>query len=335
MSTDTETTEESQQPTVLVTGGAGYIGSWVTRHLLEAGFHVVVFDNLMYGGKPLLSILGHPHLSFVKGDIRDLAALETAMKGVDHVAHLAAIVGEAACKKSPEVTKAINFTGTQNVARAAMHNGVQRFIFFSTCSSYGVQDTSQMANEQTQLNPVSLYAETKIDSEKFLLDTVNGDMFCTIFRPSTVHGPSARMRFDLIVNHFVRDAFTTHKLLIYGYKMWRPLMWVGEAGQAIKLALCADESLVRNEIFNLGATEANYRKSEIGEIIKNKYMPDLELSYGGTDQDVRSYRVDFSKIRERLGFTLSKSLDEAIGDILQLLEANIIDDSQSPEYQNH
>ena len=327
-------TREKNHSTVLVTGGAGYIGSWVTRRLLETDFRVVVFDSLMYGGKSLLGVLGHPHLGFVKGDVRDLAALDAAMQGIDHVVHLAAIVGEAACNKSPEVAKAVNFVGTQNVARAARQNGVRRFIFFSTCSSYGVQDTTQMADEQTQLNPVSLYAETKIDAEKFLLDTANGGMICTIFRPSTVHGPSARMRFDLIVNHFVRDAFTTHRLLIYGPNMWRPLMWVGDAGKAVEMALRADEPLVRSEVFNLGATEANYRKREIGEIIKTQFIPDLELDYGGTDQDLRSYRVDFSKIRDRLGFTLSKTLEKAIGDILQMLETGIIGDVHSSEYRN-
>lgn len=319
---------------ILVTGGAGYIGSWVTQQLLTAGFQVVIFDNLMYGGKSLLGILGHPRLNLVKGDVRDPEALNAAMKGVDHVVHLAAIVGEAACDKAPEVARAINFTGTQNVVRAARQNTIQRFIFFSTCSNYGIQDTEQLVDEQAQLNPASLYAETKIDAEKFLLDTVSEDMTCTIFRLATVHGLSARMRFDLIVNHFVRDAFTTRKLSIYGRNTWRPLVWVGDAGQAVELALRADASLVRNEVFNLGATEANYRKAEIGEIIKRQFIHDLELDFGGSDKDARSYRVDFTKIRNSLGFTLSKTLEEAIGDILQMLEAGIVTDTSSSEYSN-
>ena len=319
---------------VLVTGGAGYIGSWVTRRLLAAGFRVVIYDNLLYGGKALLGILGDPNLTFIKGDVRDPKSLENAMKGVDHVVHLAAIVGEAACEQAPEVARSVNFTGAQNVARAARQNGARRLIFFSTCSSYGVQDTTLMADEQTKLNPVSLYAETKIDAEKFLLDTADGDTICTIFRPATVHGASARMRFDLIVNHFVRDAFTTRKLQIYAPDMWRPLVWVGDAGKAIELALCADETLVRNEVFNLGGTDDNYRKGEIGEIIKNRFIPDLDLEFVNTDRDSRSYRVDFSKIRNSLGFTSSKTLDDAIGDIYHLLGDRLIDDAYSPEYRN-
>jgi nucleoside-diphosphate-sugar epimerase len=266
--------------------------------------------------------------------VRDPAALDAAVLDIDHVVHLAAIVGEAACDRSPDVTRAINFGGTQNVARAARQSGVERLIFFSTCSSYGVQDTTQLADEQTQLNPVSLYAETKIDAERFLLDTADGEMVHTIFRPATVHGPSARMRFDLIVNHFVRDAFATGKLTIYAPDMWRPLIWVGDPAKAIELALGAEESLVRDQVFNLGATDGNYRKGEIGEIIKNKFLPSLELGFTGSDRDTRSYRVDFSKIKERLGFQPSKTLEEAIGDVYQTLKSAIIADPFAPEYRN-
>lgn len=324
----------SESERVLVIGGAGYIGSWVTRHLLAEEFKVTVFDNLTFGGRSLLGVLGHPRYTFIKGDIRDRQALATAMKGIDHVIHLAALVGEAACDLSPEVTVAINFEGTKNVVKAAVNQGVRRLIFFSTCSSYGVQDTDQMATEETRLNPVSLYARTKIDAEKFLLDTMKRDLSRTIFRPATVHGPSARMRFDLIVNHLVCDAVTKHRLSIYGPQMWRPLMWVGDAAKAVELALRAEHSAVRNEVFNVGATEANYRKGEIGEIVQKRAPTSMNLEYEGTDKDLRSYRVDFSKIKQRLGFTLSKTLDEAVADLFQLFAAGVIHDPDSSEYRN-
>jgi len=318
----------------MITGGAGYIGSWVVRRQLAAGNRVVVYDNLMYGGKSLMGVLGHPDLQFIQGDVRDPVALAEAMRGVDNVVHLAAIVGEAACDKSPDDTRAINFGGTQNVAAAARQNDVQRMIFFSTCSSYGVQDTSQLADENTQLNPVSLYAETKIDSEKYLQDSSDGAMAHTIFRPATVHGASARMRFDLIVNHFVRDAYATGKLMIFAPEMWRPLIWVGDPAQAIELALTAEDEVIRDQVFNLGASESNYRKGEIGEIIKEKFIPSLELEYRDTDSDTRSYRVDFTKIRDRLGFTSSKTLEQAIGDVYVSLSSGMIQDPFDQEYRN-
>lgn len=321
--------------TVLVTGGVGYIGSWVTRHLLGAGFNVIVFDYLGFGSEPLLSIIGHPRFKFIRGDIRNLDELDVAMKGVDFVAHLAAIVGEAACNKDPDGSKKINMDGTVNVARMAKKNNVQRMVFFSTCSSYGVQDTSILANEETPVNPVSLYAETKIYAEKLIADELfQSNVSWCIFRPSTVHGPSARMRFDLIVNHFVKDAFKTGRLNIQGPDLWRPLMWVGEAGKAIELAFKADKSVMDSQIFNLGGVNGNYRKREIGEIIKNKYMPELQLEIGHSDPDLRSYCVDFSKINTKLGFALSKTLDEAIGDLFQLLRLKIITEYETPVYHN-
>lgn len=327
--------EMHKMETVLVTGGAGYIGSWVVQRLLGHGYKVVVFDTLFFGPKPLLSFLGHPNYRFIKGDVRNPREVDAAMKGVDSVVHLAAIVGEAAANRDPDAAKSINMDGTAIVARLAKNNDVRRLVFFSTCSSYGVQDTSIMADEETPVNPVSLYAETKIDGEKLLWDEISHhDMAGTIFRPSTVHGPSPRMRFDLIVNHLVKDAFFKKHVGISGPDMWRPLMWVGDAGKAVELALRADPSATRNQIFNLGGLDGNSRKREIGEIIKKKYMPDLQLDIRNSDPDVRSYRVNFGKINQKLGFTLSKSLDEAIGDLFDLLKYKIIADPQEPIYRN-
>jgi len=327
---------DEKTQTVLITGGAGYIGSWVTQRFLGLGYKVVVFDKLLFGSRPVLSFLGHPNYKFIQGDIRNPAEIDAAMKGVDHVAHLAAIVGEAACNKDPDAAKSINMDGTAQVARAAKKNNIRRMICFSTCSSYGVQDTSQMATEETPTNPVSLYAESKIFAEKIFFDEIgsNNDMACAVFRPSTVHGASPRMRFDLMVNHFVKDAIYKKKLGISGTEMWRPLMWVGDAGKAIALAFNADTTAIRNQVFNLGGVEGNYRKREIGEIIKQKYMPELQLDFGFSDPDVRSYRVDFTKINKHLGFTLSKDLDQAIGDLFQLFKYEIITDPANPVYHN-
>jgi nucleoside-diphosphate-sugar epimerase len=321
--------------TVLITGGAGYIGSWVTQRLLGHGYKVIVFDSLLFGPEPVLSFLGHPNYRFIKGDVRNQKEVDSAMKGVDYVAHLAAIVGEAACDRDVDAARSVNIDGLAVVVRAAKANDVRRLVFFSTCSSYGVQDTSVMASEETPVNPVSLYAETKIIGEQRIWDEVGRhDIGCTIFRPSTVHGPSARMRFDLIVNHFVKDAFLKKRLDIRGANMWRPLMWVGDGGKAIDLAFRADAGTVRNQVFNLGGVDGNSRKREIGEIIKESYMPDVQLVILDSDSDVRSYRVDFTKIANALGFTLSKTLRQAVGDLFQLFTNKIIVDSDNARYRN-
>ncbi|MBI5597127.1 MAG: SDR family NAD(P)-dependent oxidoreductase [Elusimicrobia bacterium] len=326
----------SRPEKVLVTGGAGYIGSWVLRRLLAAGYEVTAFDSLMFNPASLLGVLGQPGFSFVKGDVRDRKAVDSALKGMDHVVHLAAIVGEAACNNDPERAKTVNIDGTKVVAQAAVDHKVKRMIAFSTCSSYGVQDTKVLAHEGTPINPVSLYAESKIAAELFLAEFLKGggDTFYTVFRPSTVHGPSARMRFDLIVNHFVRDAFLTKKLNIFGPDMWRPLVWVGDPAQAIELALKADPKVVRNQVFNLGGNAGNHQKRQIGEILKNRFFPELELEYGGLDKDLRSYRVDFTKIETHLGFRISRTLEECVGDIIELLANGLVKDPKSPEFSN-
>ena len=320
---------------VLITGGAGYVGSSLARNLLFNNFDVVVLDNLQMGGDGVLCFLGYPGYEFYRGDIRNTNDIEKAIKGVDYVVHLAAIVGEPASNKYPEDTKTINLDGTKNIFTLAKNNGVRKFVFFSTCSSYGVQETDVLANENTPLNPVSLYAKTKIEMESFIKSEVDDNIFYTILRPSTVHGPSPRMRFDLIVNHFVRDAVLKGELEIFGGSLWRPLMWVGDAARAVEKVLNAEDSIVKNEIFNMGNTESNYKKSEIAEKIKFNFLHSLNLIFAGEDVDLRSYKVDFSKIENNLGFRHSKSLEQAISEILTLVDKKIVLDSNAKKYTNH
>ena len=154
-------------------------------------------------------------------------------------------------------------------------------------------------------------------------------------RPSTVHGPSPRMRFDLIVNHFVKDAVINKKLEIFGGNLWRPLMWVGEAGRAVEKVLSYDSGVVSNQIFNLGNTVNNVRKSEIADIIKTKFLPDLKIIRGNEDQDLRSYRVDFSKIENLLDFKLEKTLEEAIHELINLVKNKLVDDFDNLKFRNH
>ncbi len=320
---------------VLVTGGAGYIGSTVVRNLLINNYEVFTVDNLMQGPLGVNCFLGHNSYHFIKDDIINKSTIKDLTKKVDYVVHLAAIVGEAACKKDKDLTINTNIEATKNLVNFSLENKVKRFIFLSTCSSYGVQSTDQMANEETPLNPVSLYAESKISMEDYIKKQCNTDMSYTILRPSTVHGASPRMRFDLIVNHFVKDALTKKELQIFGPNLWRPLMWVGEAGRAIDTILRSNENLIKNQIFNLGNTKDNLQKSEVGKIIKEKFIKDPKISYLGQDQDLRSYRVDFTKIEKQLNFKLEKSLEEAISEIIFSINNNLYKDLDSPIYKNH
>lgn len=320
---------------ILVTGGAGYVGSATVRHLLSLNYEVFVIDNLLQGSEGVNCFLGYPTYHFVKGDINDENLLEDLIKKIDYVVHLAAIVGEGACKNEPDLTKKTNIEGTKKLINLCSKHKVKRLIFFSTCSSYGVQDTKIMANEETQLNPVSLYAESKISMEDYLKKNYDPSLSYTILRPSTVHGPSPRMRFDLIVNHLCMDAILHNKLEIFGGDLWRPLMWVGEVGRIVDIIFKSDINLVKNEIFNLGNTNANLQKKEIAEIIKNKFLPNIDLQYSGQDQDLRSYRVDFSKIEKKLNFKLEKNITNAIEELLFCLKNKLFYNPEDKKFRNH
>ena len=320
---------------VLVTGGAGYIGSSVVRHLLIKGYDVHTIDNCSMGSDGIFSFIGYPNYTFYKGDIRNLNEVRHAMKNIDYVVHLAAIVGEPACRKYKHDAKTINIDGSKNVFNLSQELGVKRFIFFSTCSSYGVQDTNIMADENTELNPVSLYAETKIEIENYIKENISSDSCFTILRPSTVHGPSPRMRFDLIVNHFVKDSILNGELEIFGGSLWRPLMWVGDAGRAIEKVLISKKELIYNEIFNMGNTESNFQKIEIANIIKNKFLQNLKIISHKEDSDLRSYKVDFSKIKQKLDFNLEKSLEQSIEELIYICNHKLIEDYNHIKYRNH
>lgn len=319
---------------VLVTGGAGYVGSATVRHLLAKNYEVYVIDNLMQGGDGVSCFIGYPGYYFIKGDISDEKLLSELIKKVDYVVHLAAIVGESACKKDPDLTRKTNIEATKKIINLSSENNIKRIIFFSTCSSYGVQDTNVMATENSPLNPVSLYAESKIYMEEYLSKNYDSNLSYTILRPSTVHGISPRMRFDLIVNHFCKDAVANKKLEIFGGELWRPLMWVGEVGRVVDTIFSAELGLIKNQVFNLGNTNANRKKKEVAEIIKKKFLPEIKLNYIGRDDDLRSYRVDFSKIEKNLNFQLEKSLEDAIKELIFSLKNKIYSDPNNLKYKN-
>lgn len=203
----------------------------------------------------------------------------------------------------------------------------------STASSYGVQDDETVANEETAVNPISFYAKTKLDMEEEILNATNNNFYATIFRPSTVHGMSTRMRFDLIVNTMSKHCYMDKKLSLFGLTLWRPIFWVGDAGKAINLIINTDKEKVANQIFNCGNNSENYQIKEIGEIVASEY-DQVEITYDSSFRDARSYKVDFSKF-EKIGFKVSKNLKECVKEIKFALENKIINDPLENKYYNH
>lgn len=321
---------------ILITGGLGYIGSHVTALFLKKNYEVSVLDNLLFENNSLLNFIENENFNFYNCDIRDYSQIEDIFKtkDFDAVIHLAALVGESACKRNPEETNSINYLATINLAEIASRNNVKNFIFMSTASSYGVQDINEIANEETKLNPVSLYAISKINCENELLNRFHDNLNITIFRPSTVHGLSLRMRFDLMTNHFTADAIRKNEILIFGPEMWRPLMWVGEPARVFDIVLNSDLKKTKSQIFNLGSNHENFQKIDIANVLKTKFFPNLKILIKDLDPDLRSYRVNFDKIKKILNFETEKKIDKAIQDMINYLSHNKKVDPYSTNYKN-
>ena len=321
--------------TVLVSGGAGYIGSVLVRLLLAEGYTVKVIDNLSFGGVPIIDLLNDENFTFVKGDVRQEDDLQNALEGVDHAVHLAGIVGDPACAKQPELARAVNLDGSRLFYRLANESGIQRFVFASTCSNYGkMEDPESYVNEESLLAPVSLYAETKVEIERFLLDQPR-NMTCkpTSLRFSTVYGLSPRPRFDLTVNDFTKELALGRELVVFGEQFWRPYCHVVDLCRSVITVLKAREEKVAFDVFNVGDTSENYQKQMIvDEIVKQ--IPEAKIQYVKKDEDPRDYRVSFEKISDKLGFAITKKVPEGISQIYQVIRDGFIPDPDKQEYRN-
>ncbi|MEO6135435.1 MAG: NAD(P)-dependent oxidoreductase [Ginsengibacter sp.] len=320
---------------VLVTGGAGYIGSVLVRQLLQKGYQVRAFDNLNFGGDALYEVMLHPNFEFLKGDIRISADVKKALIGIDAIAHLAAIVGDPACKKYSDDARETNWQGSVDLFEAAENAGVKRFVFASTCSNYGkMPDPDSFVVETSELNPVSLYAELKVKFEKYLLEEKKDSPVCsTALRFSTVYGFSPRIRFDLTVNEFTRNATINGEQEIWGAQFWRPYCHVDDLARAVVLVLESDEEKVRANVFNVGSTEENYNKGMIIEEVC-KVVPNTKVNYVEMNEDPRDYRVNFDKIKNELGFTITKTVPDGVKEIYKLLKTGIVTDSFGQKFRN-
>jgi nucleoside-diphosphate-sugar epimerase len=320
---------------ILVTGGAGYIGSTLTPFLLAAGHQVRVLDRLAYGGNSLLGVWAHPGFEFVRGDIRDREIVRSALADRDAVVHLAAIVGDPACSREPDLARSTNLDASLALIAESRSAGVGRFIFASTCSNYGkMKDDSQYVDEDSELSPVSLYAETKVAVESALLESGRSEHWSpTPLRFATIYGVSPRMRFDLTVNEFTMEILTKKHLKVYGEQFWRPYVHARDAARAIELVLKSSPDLVGGRVFNVGATDQNYQKQQLVEMIR-PYAPDAVIEFVFKAEDPRDYRVSFARITDQLGFRITRTVAQGIAEIAQLVGENIVNDFADQRYRN-
>lgn len=315
---------------VLVAGGAGYIGSLVIAKLLSRGCSVRVLDNLIYGSEAIAPLLLHPGLEFIRGDCRNIQDVVGAMRGVRDVIHLAAIVGDPACAQDDENAFQINFAATRMMLEVAKGNGIQRFIFASSCSVYGESD--DLMDEKSETVPISLYAETKLQSESVLLEATSKDFHPTILRFATVFGLAPRPRFDLVVNLLTAKAISDGVITIYNGTQWRPFIHVRDVAESIVQTLEAPVEAVSGEIFNVGDDRLNFTLTQVAEKIK-ALIPHTRIEHV-ENSDRRNYRVSFDKFRDCVGFRPQFSIEDGIAEIQRAFAKGEIADYRHPSYSN-
>ena len=327
---------DNRQKTILVTGGAGYIGSVLTGLLLERNYKVISIDNLSFGGNSLLSYINHPRFSLIPGDITNQDDLSKAFTNINSVIHLAAIVGDPQCAKNPDLAIKVNKKGSELLCNISVDKGVEKFIFASTCSNYGkMTDPDGFVNEETSLNPVSLYAELKVAFEHYLFNQISSDFNPVCLRFATAYGLSPRPRFDLTVNEFTRDLVLKRNLDIYGEKFWRPYCHTVDLSKAIINVIEAPLAKIKGQTFNVGDNNENYQKQSLVEMIL-KQLPDRTnlVNYIHRDEDPRDYRVNFDKINNILDFKITKTVNEGIKEFIDAIQTGLIRNPDDNIYRN-
>ena len=294
---------------VVVTGGAGYLGSTMVPLLLARGYRVTVYDRLMWGVDGLLPVVYNRNLNIIQGDIRDRASLGNVLRDADAVIHLAAIVGYPACSQDPAQAEEINVEGTRNIVELLEPH--QKLIYASTGSCYGAVDG--ICNEETPISPLTLYGSTKAEAEKLVLQFGG-----VALRLATVFGVSPRLRLDLLVNDLTNKALKIKNFDLYEGHFRRTFLHVRDATRAFVMALGLYEEMA-TQAYNVGDESMNMSKSDVAKLIQNN-VSDCQItsSYKGEDMDKRNYEVSYEKIR-KLGYNSTFTVNHGIVELLKIL----------------
>jgi len=323
---------------ILVTGGAGYVGSGLLRELLQENYKVTCVDSLMFGGESLLDIWHNKNFTFIKCDVNDWTEFNKILinSNFDAVIHLAAIVGDPACKLHSDLAIKTNWKSTKWLVDKCKEIGISKFLFASTCSNYGkMEDPESYVDENSKLAPVSLYAELKVKFEQYMLNEIEktDEFIPTSLRFSTVYGLSPRMRFDLTVNEFTKDLALGKELVIFGEQFWRPYCHVKDFSNAFITVLRSPAKKVSYEVFNVGDTSENYTKQMLIDEIK-KVLPEAKIKYVDKNEDPRNYRVNSDKIKQELGFEITMRVSDGIEEVKRMVQEGVIQDPEDQKYYN-
>jgi nucleoside-diphosphate-sugar epimerase len=314
--------------TTLIAGGAGYIGSTLVNFLLKKNHKVICLDNLVYGKKSIIPFLKKKNFIFIKQDIRDYKKVKKIFSTykIDYVVNLAAIVGDKQCKTISKTAYDTNFNGNTNLFNSAQECSVKKYIFASTCSNYGIAKSNGYVDEKSKLNPVSLYAESKIDSENFLLSQINKNLEILILRFATAFGVSFRTRFDLTLNSFTYEAIKNKKIEVFAKDTWRPYVHVKDIARIIYFAII-NKKKNNNIIFNAGFTKSNLTKEDLAKKIVN-ILPKTSLNFDPNITDLRTYKVSFRKLENTFNIKQKYSIDFGIKEILLNIKKKLLTENE-------
>ena len=295
---------------VLVTGGAGFLGSVLCEHLLDAGYQVTALDTLLFAQQSNFHLCANPNYDFIFGDVRDEALMKKAIAGADVIIPLAAIVGAPACDRDPWMAKSTNFEAIKLLTK--LRSKDQLMVYPTTNSGYGTKSGDVFCTEESALEPISLYGQTKVDAEKAVLDAGNS----VTLRLATVFGFSPRMRLDLLVNHFVYTAFTDGYIIIFEKDFKRNFVHIRDVADCF-LHCIKNSKQMNGQPFNVGLDAANMSKEELALKVK-EHVPKFFINFSelGSDPDKRNYVVSNEKLR-RAGFEASRSIDQGIQELLK------------------
>ena len=306
---------------VLVTGGAGYVGSVLVPKLLKAGYRVKVIDLFMYGNDVLKSVTGHPNLAQIKGDIRDVSLLKREIPGTDAIIHLACISNDPSYELNPSLGKSINYNAFLPLVDISKDAGVKRFIFASSSSVYGVKKEENVT-EELSLEPLTDYSKFKALCEEYLLKKQSSEFTVLVLRPATVCGYSPRLRLDLTVNILTNHALNSGKISVFGGEQKRPNLHIEDMTDLYVKTLEYPKEKIAGKIFNVGYE--NYKVIEIAQMVKDTIgKKNIQVVVTESD-DKRSYCVSSEKIKKELGFIPRRSVQEAISDLQNAFEGNLV-----------
>jgi len=308
---------------IVLFGGEGYIGKVVSQHFKKLNFEIISFDNLIYYKDKNKYILNLKNKNFIYGDINDTKLVKKTIKKAHFAVVLAGLVGDPITKKYPKESKMINIQGIKNLTDVCLSSDLEKYIFISTCSNYGISKKKIKPNEKSPLKPLSLYSKAKVDIEKYIVSKKNKtSVACTILRFATAFGASPRMRFDLTVNEFVKTLFLNKTLDVYDADTWRPYCHVKDFSRFIEIILNSDSKKVNFQIFNAGSSQNNFTKRMLVNEI-TKIIPSNKINFlNKKSNDMRDYNVDFSKAESILKFKTNWNIESGIKEIIKELRNN-------------